>query len=143
MEKLRDVYSIGDDTLVMIATDRISFDVVHPKESLTGTSIEPDCLEVHDATADIVPNWKSAEPDPMVTVGHRCEPIKWRWLSVAISPEVPGEYKKGVRVLCGLPLPEDARTKNSETLITPTTKADKGHDISREIIAQGLVSGRV
>jgi len=99
-----------------------------------------------DATADIVPNWKQASPDPMVTVGVRCEPYK---VEMVIRGYITGsawrEYVKGARSLCGLPLPEGLRENQQfETpLITPTTKADEGHDenISKEeIIAQGLVS---
>lgn len=146
--KVRDVYSIGDDTLVMIATDRISaFDVVLPKGiPYKGQVLNQIASKFLDATSDIVPNWKQAEPDPMVTVGHRCEPYK---VEMVIRGYITGsawrEYSKGARVLCGLPLPEGLREnqKFEAPLITPTTKADEGHDenISREeIIAQGLVS---
>jgi phosphoribosylaminoimidazole-succinocarboxamide synthase len=146
--KVRDVYSIGDDTLVMIATDRISaFDVVLPKGiPYKGQVLNQIAAKFLDATADIVPNWKKASPDPMVTVGVRCEPYK---VEMVIRGYITGsawrEYQKGARLLCGLPLPEGLReNQRFETpLITPTTKADEGHDenISREeIIAQGLVS---
>lgn len=146
--KVRDVYSIGKETLVMIATDRISaFDVVLPKGiPYKGQVLNQIASKFLDATADIVPNWKTASPDPMVTIGHQCEPYK---VEMVIRGYITGsawrEYKKGVRTLCGLPLPEGLREnqKFETPLITPTTKADEGHDenISKEeIIAQGLVS---
>ena len=146
--KVRDVYSIGDDQLVMIATDRISaFDVVLPKGiPYKGQVLNQIAAKFLDATADIVPNWKEASPDPMVTVGVRCEPYK---VEMVIRGYITGsawrEYKQGARMLCGLPLPEGLREnqKFETPLITPTTKAEEGHDenISKEeIIAQGLVS---
>ena len=146
--KVRDVYSIGEDKLVMIATDRISaFDVVLPKGiPYKGQVLNQITSKFLDATADIVPNWKQASPDPMVTVGVRCEPYK---VEMVIRGYITGsawrEYLKGARNLCGIPLPEGLReNQRFETpLITPTTKADEGHDenISKEeIIAQGLVS---
>ncbi len=146
--KVRDVYSIGEETLVMIATDRISaFDVILPEGiPYKGQVLNQIAAKFLDATAGIVPNWKLASPDPMVTVGVRCEPFK---VEMVIRGYITGsawrEYKKGVRTLCGLTLPERmCENQKFETpLITPTTKADRGHDenISREeIIAQGLVS---
>ena len=146
--KVRDVYSIGEDKLVMIATDRISaFDVVLPEGiPYKGQVLNQIASKFLDATADIVPNWKQASPDPMVTVGVRCEPYK---VEMVIRGYITGsawrEYLKGARNLCGIPLPEGLReNQRFETpLITPTTKADEGHDenISKEeIIAQGLVS---
>ena len=146
--KVRDVYSIGVDKLVMIATDRISaFDVVLPKGiPYKGQVLNQIAAKFLDATADIVPNWKEASPDPMVTVGVRCEPYK---VEMVIRGYITGsawrEYKQGARMLCGLPLPEGLREnqKFETPLITPTTKAEEGHDenISKEeIIAQGLVS---
>ena len=146
--KVRDVYSIGSETLVMIATDRISaFDVVLPKGiPYKGQVLNQIASKFLDATADILPNWKTASPDPMVTVGHQCEPYK---VEMVIRGYITGsawrEYKKGARMLCGLPLLEGLRENQQfETpLITPTTKADEGHDenISKEeIIAEGLVS---
>lgn len=146
--KVRDVYSIGNDTLVMIATDRISaFDVVLPQGiPYKGQVLNQIAAKFLDATADIVPNWKQATPDPMVTVGLRCEPYK---VEMVIRGYLTGsawrEYKSGVRTLCGLSLPDGMKEnqKFPTPLITPTTKADAGHDenISREeIIAQGLVS---
>jgi phosphoribosylaminoimidazole-succinocarboxamide synthase len=146
--KVRDVYSIGNETLVMIATDRISaFDVVLPQGiPYKGQVLNQIAAKFLDATADIVPNWKTASPDPMVTVGVRCQPYK---VEMVIRGYLTGsawrEYKKGQRTLCGLPLPEGMREnqKFPSPIITPTTKADEGHDenISKEeIIAQGLVS---
>lgn len=146
--KVRDVYSIGSDTLVMIATDRISaFDVVLPQGiPYKGQVLNQIAAKFLDATADIVPNWKQATPDPMVTVGLRCEPYK---VEMVIRGYLTGsawrKYKSGVRTLCGLSLPDGMKEnqKFPTPLITPTTKADEGHDenISKEeIIAQGLVS---
>ena len=146
--KVRDVYSIGEDTLVMIATDRISaFDVVLPKGiPYKGQVLNQIAAKFLDATSDIVPNWKRATPDPMVTVGVRCEPFK---VEMVIRGYITGsawrDYKKGARTICGIELPEGLREnqKFETPIITPTTKADIGHDenISKEeIIAQGLVS---
>ncbi|KGO05220.1 phosphoribosylaminoimidazolesuccinocarboxamide synthase [Porphyromonas gulae] len=146
--KVRDVYTLEDDLLVMIATDRISaFDVVLPAGiPYKGQVLNQIAAHYLDATRDIVPNWKVATPDPMVTVGHRCEPFK---VEMVIRGYITGSawraYAAGDRVLCGLPLPEGMRENQrfEHPIITPTTKADEGHDenISRqEIIAQGLVS---
>ncbi|MDR1763965.1 MAG: phosphoribosylaminoimidazolesuccinocarboxamide synthase [Dysgonamonadaceae bacterium] len=145
--KVRDVYSIGGDILIMIATDRISaFDVILPKGiPYKGQVLNQIASMFLDATADIVPNWKLASPDPMVTAGLRCEPFK---VEMVIRGYLTGsawrEYKAGARTLCGLPLPDGMREneKFPSPIITPTTKADEGHDenISKtEIIAQGLV----
>ncbi len=146
--KVRDVYNINDDLLVMVATDRISaFDVVLPKGIPgKGQVLNQIAAKFLDATADIVPNWKIATPDPMVTVGWRCEGFP---VEMIIRGYLTGsawrEYKKGCRLLCGVPLPDGMRENERfpEPIITPTTKAEEGHDenISREeIIAQGLVS---
>lgn len=146
--KVRDVYTLENDLLVMIATDRISaFDVVLPAGiPYKGQVLNQIAAHYLDATRDIVPNWKIATPDPMVTVGHRCEPFK---VEMVIRGYITGSawraYAAGDRVLCGLPLPEGMRENQrfEHPIITPTTKADEGHDenISREeIIAQGLVS---
>ncbi|MDR0832643.1 MAG: phosphoribosylaminoimidazolesuccinocarboxamide synthase [Candidatus Symbiothrix sp.] len=146
--KVRDVYSIGQDTLVMIATDRISaFDVILPQGiPYKGQVLNQIAAKFLDATADIVPNWKQATPDPMVTVGVRCEPFK---VEMVIRGYLTGsawrEYKAGARTLCGIALPDGMRENERfpHPIITPTTKADEGHDenISKaEIIAQGLVS---
>ncbi len=145
--KVRDVYNIDNHLLVMIATDRISaFDVVLPKGiPYKGQVLNQIAEQFLDATADIVPNWKIASPDPNVTIGHLCEPFQ---VEMVIRGYLTGhawrEYKSGKRTLCGVPLPEGLKEnqKFSEPIITPTTKAHKGHDedISREeIIAQGLV----
>lgn len=146
--KVRDVYSIGQDLLVMIATDRISaFDVVLPQGiPYKGQVLNQIAAKFLDATSDIIPNWKQATPDPMVTVGLRCEPYK---VEMVIRGYLTGsawrEYKAGARTLCGVNLP-DGMTENQKfpmPIITPTTKADEGHDenISKaEIIAQGLVA---
>lgn len=146
--KVRDVYSIGENLLVMIATDRISaFDVILPKGiPYKGQVLNQIASQFLDATSDILPNWKLASPDPMVTVGLRCEPFK---VEMVIRGYLTGsawrEYKAGARTLCGIALPEGMREneKFSEPIITPTTKAEEGHDenISKaEIIAQGLAS---
>lgn len=146
--KVRDVYSIGQDLLVMIATDRISaFDVILPQGiPYKGQVLNQIAAKFLDATSDIIPNWKIATPDPMVTVGLRCEPYK---VEMVIRGYLTGsawrEYKNGVRSLCGITLPEGMKEnqKFPTPIITPTTKADVGHDenISKEeIIAQGLVS---
>ena len=146
--KVRDVYSIGSDYLIMVATDRISaFDVVLPKGiPFKGQVLNQIASKFLDATADIIPNWKIAEIDPMVTVGYRCEPFK---VEMVIRGYLTGhawrEYKAGKRTLCGVALPEGMveNQKFPEPIITPTTKADEGHDedISKEdIIAKGLVA---
>lgn len=146
--KVRDVYSIGDDTLVMIATDRISaFDVVLPEGiPYKGQVLNQIAEYFLDATSDIVPNWKLATPDPMVSVGIRCEGFR---VEMIIRGYLTGsawrEYKAGCRELCGVKLTEGMRENQAfpEPIITPTTKADAGHDenISKEeIIAQGIVS---
>jgi phosphoribosylaminoimidazole-succinocarboxamide synthase len=145
--KVRDVYTIGNDTLVMIATDRISaFDVVLPQGiPFKGQVLNQIAEKFLDATQDIVPNWKIASPDPMVTAGIRCEPYR---VEMVIRGYLSGsawrEYKAGARVLCGIRLPEGMKENQQfpSPVITPTTKADAGHDenISREeIIAQKLV----
>lgn len=145
--KVRDVYNINNDFLVMVVSDRISaFDVVLPKGiPYKGQVLNQIAEKFLDATADIVPNWKIASPDPNVTVGHRCEPFK---VEMVIRGYLTGhawrEYRDGKRQLCGVPMPEGMieNQKFPEPILTPTTKADEGHDedISREdIIAQGLV----
>ena len=146
--KVRDIYSIGEDILVMVATDRISaFDVILPKGiPYKGQVLNQIASKFLDATSDILPNWKLTSPDPMVTVGHRCKPYK---VEMVVRGYITGsawrEYSNGARTLCGLPLPDGLREnqKFEAPLITPTTKAEKGHDenISKEeIIAQGLVN---
>lgn len=146
--KVRDVYNINDDLLVMVVSDRISaFDVILPEGiPYKGQVLNQIAAKFLDATSDIVKNWKIATPDPMVTVGIRCEPFE---VEMVIRGYLTGhawrEYSAGKRVLCGVALPEGMKEnqKFPTPIITPTTKAKEGHDedISREeIIAQGLVS---
>lgn len=146
--KVRDVYNINDELMVMVATDRISaFDVILPKGiPFKGQVLNQIAAKFLDATADIVPNWKIATPDPQVTVGIRCEGFR---VEMIIRGYLTGsawrEYKNGCRSLCGVALPEGMKEnqKFPSPIITPTTKADAGHDenISKEeIIAQGIVS---
>jgi phosphoribosylaminoimidazole-succinocarboxamide synthase len=146
--KVRDVYNIKNDFLVMVVTDRISaFDVILPKGiPYKGQVLNQVASKFLDATSDIVPNWKIATPDPMVMVGHLCEPIK---VEMVIRGYLTGhawrEYKEGKRSLCGVKIPDGLKEnqKFSQPIITPTTKAAEGHDedISKEeIIRQGLVS---
>ena len=146
--KVRDVYDINDDILVMVATDRISaFDVILPKGiPFKGQVLNQIAAKFLDATSDIVPNWKLATPDPMVTVGLKCEGFR---VEMIIRGYLTGsawrEYQAGCREICGVKLPDGMREneKFPEPIITPTTKADAGHDenISKEeIIAQGIVS---
>ena len=145
--KVRDVYDINDDIMVMVATDRISaFDVILPKGiPYKGQVLNQIAAKFLDATADIVPNWKLATPDPMVTVGLKCEGFR---VEMIIRGYLTGsawrEYQAGCRELCGVKLPDGMRENERfpEPTITPTTKAEAGHDenISREeIIAQGIV----
>ncbi len=147
--KVRDVYDIDNDYLVMIVTDRISaFDVVLPEGiPYKGQVLNQIAAKFLDATSDIIPNWKIAVPDPMVTIGHKCEPFK---VEMVIRGYLSGhawrEYKAGKRTLCGVQMPDGMveNQKFPEPIITPTTKAAEGHDedISKEdIIASGLVSG--
>ena len=147
--KVRDVYNINDDYLVMVVSDRISaFDVVLPRGiPYKGQVLNQIASKFLDATADIVPNWKIASPDPNVTVGHMANPLK---VEMVIRGYVTGhawrEYRSGKRTLCGVPMPEGLKEHDRfpEPIITPTTKAEEGHDedISREeILAGGLVSG--
>jgi len=146
--KVRDVYNINDEYLVMVVSDRISaFDVVLPKGiPYKGQVLNQIAAKFLDATSDIVPNWKIATPDPNVTVGIHCEPFK---VEMVIRGYLTGhawrEYRSEKRLLCGVPMPEGMveSQKFPEPIITPTTKASEGHDedISKEeIIAQGIVS---
>ncbi len=146
--KVRDVYDINNDIMVMVATDRISaFDVVLPKGiPFKGQVLNQIAAKFLDASADVVPNWKLATPDPMVTVGLKCEGFR---VEMIIRGYLTGSawraYEVGERTLCGVALPEGMKEnqKFPTPIITPTTKADEGHDenISKEeIIAQGLVS---
>lgn len=146
--KVRDVYNINDRYMAMVVSDRISaFDVVLPKGiPFKGQVLNQIAAKFLDATTDIVPNWKVATPDPMVTIGIKCEPFK---VEMVIRGYLTGsawrEYKAGNRMICGIQLPDGMKEnqKFDKPIITPTTKADEGHDenISKEdIIAQGLVS---
>ena len=146
--KVRDVYTINQDTLVMIATDRISaFDHVLPEGiPYKGQVLNQIAAKFLDATSDIVPNWKEATPDPSVTIGKMCEPFK---VEMVIRGYLTGhawrEYKQGKRMLCGVPMPDNMieNQKFNNPIITPTTKAEIGHDedISREeILKQNIVS---
>ncbi len=147
--KVRDVYSIGNDKLVMVATDRISaFDVILPKGiPFKGQMLNQIAAKFLDATTDICPNWKLATPDPMVTVGIRCEGYP---VEMIVRGYLCGSawrsYKAGAREICGVKIPDGMREnqKFPTPIITPTTKAEIGEhdaDISKEeIIAKGLVS---
>ena len=146
--KVRDVYTINDDIMVMVATDRISaFDVILPKGiPFKGQVLNQIAAKFLDATKDICPNWKLATPDPQVTVGLKCEGFRVEMIIRGIlTGSAWRDYQKGVREICGVKLPEGMRENERfpEPIITPTTKADEGHDenISKEeIISQGLVS---
>ncbi len=146
--KVRDVYNINDEYLVMVVSDRISaFDVVLPKGiPYKGQVLNQIAEKFLDATADIVSNWKIATPDPMVMVGKYCRPFP---VEMIIRGYLTGSswrtYKKGIREICGVPIPDGMKEHQRfpEPIITPTTKATEGHDedISKEeIIKQGLVS---
>jgi phosphoribosylaminoimidazole-succinocarboxamide synthase len=149
--KVRDVYSIGEDYLVMVASDRISaFDHILPKGiPYKGQVLNKVATMFLEATRDIVPNWLIGSPDPNVAVGYRCEPIR---LEMVIRGYLTGhawrEYRSGNRVLCGVKMP-DGMIENQafpEPIITPATKADEGHDedISREeILERGIVSKEI
>ena len=145
--KVRDVYTIKDDLLVMIASDRISaFDHVLPEGiPYKGQVLSQIAAKFLKDTSDIVPNWMEATPDPSVTIGKRCEPFK---VEMVIRGYLTGhawrEYKSGKRMLCGVAMPDGMveNQKFDSPLLTPTTKVDVGHDedISREeILSSGLV----
>lgn len=146
--KVRDVYNIDDDLLVMVATDRISaFDVILPKGiPFKGQVLNQIAAKFLDATIDICPNWKLATPDPMVTVGLKCEGFRVEMIIRGIlTGSAWRDYKKGCREICGVKLPNGMRENERfpEPIVTPTTKADEGHDLNiskEEIIAQGIVS---
>ncbi len=146
--KVRDVYTVNNETLVMVATDRISaFDHVLPQGiPFKGQVLSQIAAKFLTATADIVPNWMEATPDPSVTIGKMCEPFM---VEMVIRGYLTGhawrEYKSGKRMICGVPMPDGMleNQKFDTPLLTPTTKAIVGHDedISRdEILAQGLVA---
>ena len=146
--KVRDVYNINNDLLVMVVTDRISaFDVVLPKGiPFKGQVLNQLAEQFLTATEDIVPNWRISSPDPNVTIGHHCTPFK---VEMVIRGYLTGHawrtYNSGARTLCGVSLPDGMKEhqKFKEPIITPSTKADEGHDedISKEeIINQGIVT---
>ncbi|WP_010182492.1 phosphoribosylaminoimidazolesuccinocarboxamide synthase [Aquimarina agarilytica] len=147
--KVREVYAINDDTLVMIATDRLSaFDVVMPKGiPYKGQILNQIATKMMKATEDIVPNWLIATPDPSVAVGHLCEPFKVEMVIRGyLSGHAAREYKAGRRLICGMPMLEGMKENDKfpDPLITPSTKADNGEhdeDITREeILSKGIVS---
>ena len=146
--KVRDVYTINDDLMVMVATDRISaFDVILPKGiPFKGQVLNQIAAKFLDDTKDICPNWKLATPDPQVTVGLKCEGFRVEMIIRGIlTGSAWRDYQKGCREICGVKLPDGMRENERfpEPIITPTTKADEGHDLNiskEEIIAQGIVS---
>lgn len=146
--KVRDVYNINNEYLLMIATDRISaFDVVLPKGiPFKGQVLNQIAAKALDDTCDIVENWKIATPDPMVTVGRLCEPFK---IEMVVRGYLSGhawrEYNSGKRTICGVSMPDGLKENDKfpQPIITPTTKAEAGHDIDiskEDIIAKGIVS---
>lgn len=146
--KVRDVYNINDELMVMVVTDRISaFDVVLPKGiPFKGQVLNQIAADFLDATSDICPNWKIASPDPMVTVGHFCQPFA---IEMIIRGYLTGSswraYKNGAREICGIKIPDGMieHQRFPEPIITPTTKAETGHDedITREeILSQNIIS---
>ena len=147
--KVREVYNINDSLLVMVATDRLSaFDVVMPKGiPYKGQILNQIATRMMEATADIVPNWLIATPDPNVAVGHLCEPFKVEMVIRGyMSGHAAREYSSGKRVLCGVEMPEGLKENDAfpTPIITPATKAEMGdhdEDISREdILKRGIVS---
>ena len=147
--KVREVYNINDEQLVMIATDRLSaFDVVMPKGiPYKGQILNQIATKMMAATEDLVPNWLTATPDPNVAVGHLCEPFKVEMVIRGyMSGHAAREYKAGKRMLCGVPMPEGMKENDAfpEPIITPATKAEMGdhdEDIAREdILKRGIVS---
>jgi phosphoribosylaminoimidazole-succinocarboxamide synthase len=147
--KVREVYNINDELLVMVATDRLSaFDVVLPKGiPYKGQILNQIATKFMELTSDIVPNWLVATPDPNVAVGHLCEPFKVEMVIRGyLSGHAAREYAAGRRLLCGVTMPEGLKENDKfpTPIITPTTKADNGshdEDISREaILSKGIVS---
>lgn len=147
--KVREVYNINDELLVMIATDRLSaFDVVMPKGiPYKGQILNQMATKFMEQTSDIVPNWLLATPDPNVAIGHLCEPFKIEMVIRGyLSGHAAREYKVGKRILCGMPMPDGMKENDKfpEPIITPATKAEMGdhdEDISREdILLKGIVS---
>lgn len=148
--KVREVYRLDNNLLVMIATDRLSaFDVIMPKGiPYKGQILNQIATSFMEMTKDIVPNWLIATPDPNVAIGHACEPMKVEMVIRGyLSGHAAREYKAGKRMLCGVAMPEGMKENDAfpEPIITPTTKADMGlhdQDISKEeILKQGIVSG--
>src|ERR1700761_3455960 len=146
--KVRDVYTIADKYLAMVVSDRISaFDVVLPEPiPYKGQVLNQIAAKFLSATADIVPNWVISVPDPNVTIGRMCEPFK---VEMVIRGYLAGhaarEYAAGKREICGVKLPDGMKENDRfpTPIITPTTKADEGHDLDlprEEIIKQGIVS---
>ena len=147
--KVREVYNINDDLLVMIASDRLSaFDVILPRQiPFKGQILNQIATKMMNDTVDIVPNWLLANPDENVAVGHLCEPFKVEMVIRGyLSGHAAREYAAGKRMLCGVAMPEGMKENDKfpEPIITPSTKADNGEhdeDISREdILAKGVVS---
>ena len=147
--KVREVYTMKDDLLIMVATDRLSaFDVVMPKGiPFKGQILNQIATKMMEATADLVPNWLVATPDPNVAVGHLCEPFKVEMVIRGyMSGHAAREYKAGKRLLCGVTMPEGMKENDAfpSPIITPATKAEMGdhdEDISRyDIIKRGIVS---
>ncbi|MDA8847438.1 phosphoribosylaminoimidazolesuccinocarboxamide synthase [Flavobacteriaceae bacterium] len=147
--KVREVYAMKDDLLIMVSTDRLSaFDVVMPKGiPFKGQILNQIATKMMEATADIVPNWLVATPDPNVAVGHLCEPFKVEMVIRGyMSGHAAREYKAGKRLLCGVTMPEGMKENDAfpSPIITPATKAEMGdhdEDISRyDIIKRGIVS---
>ncbi|RXP52306.1 phosphoribosylaminoimidazolesuccinocarboxamide synthase [Lutibacter sp. HS1-25] len=147
--KVREVYNLNDELLVMIASDRLSaFDVVMPKQiPFKGQILNQIAAKMMDATKDIVPNWIISIPDPNVAIGHMCDPFKVEMVIRGyLSGHAAREYKLGKRVLCGVSMPDGLKENDKfpEPIITPSTKADNGEhdeDISKEaILAKGIVS---
>jgi phosphoribosylaminoimidazole-succinocarboxamide synthase len=147
--KVREVYNINDELLVMIATDRLSaFDVVMPKGiPYKGQILNQIATKFMELTSDIVPNWLIATPDPNVAIGHLCEPFKVEMVIRGyLSGHAAREYAAGKRMLCGVPMPDGLKENDKfpEPIITPSTKADNGEhdeDISRDdILSKGIVS---
>ena len=147
--KVREVYNINDDMLVMIASDRLSaFDVIMPRQiPFKGQILNQIAVKMMKETEDLVPNWLIASPDENVSVGHLCQPFKVEMVIRGyLSGHAAREYKAGKRELCGVPMPEGMKENDKfpTPIITPSTKADNGlhdEDISREnILRQGIVS---
>ena len=147
--KVREVYALENDLLVMIATDRLSaFDVVMPKGiPYKGQILNQIATKMMEATKDIVPNWLTATPDPNVAIGQSCEPFKVEMVIRGyLSGHAAREYKAGKRILCGVSMPEGLKENDAfpAPIITPATKAEMGdhdEDISSEnILAKGIVS---